>query len=87
MDDDLSKAILTGHARTEMARRQVAEVDIREVLARPQETFRLRPGRIVVQSILADGYLLRVFVDIDRSPPEVVTVYRTSRVSKYSRLP
>jgi type I restriction-modification system DNA methylase subunit len=28
---------------------------------------------------LSKVYLLRVFVDIDREPPEVVTVYRTSR--------
>ncbi len=28
-------------------------------------------------------YLLRVFVDIDRIPPEVVTVYRTSKITKY----
>jgi hypothetical protein len=30
-------------------------------------------------------YLLRVVVDVDRRPAEVVTAYRTSRVSKYWR--
>jgi hypothetical protein len=30
-------------------------------------------------------YLVRVFVDVDRQPAEVVTVYRTSKVSKYWR--
>jgi hypothetical protein len=30
-------------------------------------------------------YLVRVFVDIDRSPPEVATAYRTSKVEKYWR--
>ncbi len=30
-------------------------------------------------------YLVRAFVDIDREPPEVVTVYRTSKISKYWR--
>jgi len=34
---------------------------------------------------LSKVYLLRVFVDIDREPPEVVTVYRTSKVRKYWR--
>jgi hypothetical protein len=29
--------------------------------------------------------LLRVFVDVDRDPPEVVTVYRTSKIEKYWR--
>ena len=28
-------------------------------------------------------YLVRVFVDIDRDPAEVVTVYRTSKIDKY----
>ena len=33
----------------------------------------------------AKMYLVRVFVDVDRNPPEVVTVYRASRISKYWR--
>jgi hypothetical protein len=35
--------------------------------------------------VTMDGktYIVRVFVDIDRSPPEIVTVYRTSKVGKY----
>ncbi|MGB9889856.1 MAG: hypothetical protein ACPLTQ_09335 [Anaerolineae bacterium] len=45
---------------------------------------------IVYQSRLQSGeplrtYLLRVFVDLERFPPEVVTVYRTSKVAKYWR--
>jgi hypothetical protein len=30
-------------------------------------------------------YLVRVFVDVDRSPAEVVTAYRTSKIDKYWR--
>jgi hypothetical protein len=30
-------------------------------------------------------YLVRVFVDVDRTPAEVVTVYRTSKMAKYWR--
>ena len=41
----------------------------------------------VVAQAVAAGYLLRVFVDVDRSPPEVVTVYRTSKMEKYRRRP
>ena len=48
----------------------------------------MRPGRIVVQGMISVGerpldYLLRVFLDVDRSPPEVVTAYRTSKIEKY----
>ena len=47
-------------------------------------------GRVVLHSRVEMGspakmYLVRVFVDVDRNPPEVVTVYRTSRISKYWR--
>ena len=28
-------------------------------------------------------FLVRVFVDVDRDPAEVVTAYRTSKISKY----
>ena len=28
-------------------------------------------------------YLVRVFVDLDRHPAEVVTAYRTSKIEKY----
>ena len=31
----------------------------------------------------ARTYLIRVFVDVDREPAEVVTAYRTSKVRKY----
>ena len=30
-------------------------------------------------------YLVRVFVDVDRSPAEVVTAYKTSKILKYWR--
>jgi len=42
----------------------------------------------VLQSRIAFGatvHLVRVFVDVDRSPAEVVTVYRTSDILKYWR--
>jgi hypothetical protein len=32
-------------------------------------------------------HLLRVFVDVDREPPDVVPAYRTSRVAKYGSKP
>ena len=30
-------------------------------------------------------YLVRVFVDVDRIPAEVVTAYRTSKIEEYGR--
>lgn len=81
---------ITDHAREEMTRRQITEEDVARVLAAPEQTETVREGRQVYQSRLSLGepprlYLLRVFVDIDRVPAEVVTVYRTSKVAKYWR--
>lgn len=81
---------LTDHAREEMVRRQITEEEVAKVLAAPEQTETVREGREVYQSRLPSGdppktYLLRVFVDIDRLPAEVVTVYRTSKVAKYWR--
>jgi hypothetical protein len=81
---------LTDHAQTEMARRHIAVADVTRVLAAPEYTEVVRPGRVVYQARMTWGptattYLLRVFVDIDRQPPAVVTVYRTSKIEKYEK--
>lgn len=81
---------LTDHARLEMTRRQISEAEVASVLAAPEQTECVREGRAVYQSRLELGapsktYLLRVVVDIDRQPSEVVTVYRSSKVQRYWR--
>jgi len=82
---DLKNAIITQHARSQMERRQILEQDLRQLLHDPEDILPVREGRIVVQGMSGE-YLLRVFVDIDRHPPEVVTSYRTSNVGKYRRI-
>lgn len=79
---DLRHAVIKEHARLQMAKRQIAEADVRDVLNRPEAVISVRPGRVVAHSVI-DGYLIRVFVDIDREPSEVVTAYRTSKIEKY----
>lgn len=81
---------LTDHARLEMARRQIDERDVAKVLAKPEQVEAVREGRKIYQSRIEVGdpaklYLLRVLVDVDRTPPAVVTVYRTSKIEKYWR--
>jgi len=81
---------VTDHAQKEMVRRQITGEEVAKVLGAPEQTETIREGREVYQSRLQSGepgktYLLRVFVDIDRFPPAVVTVYRTSKVAKYWR--
>jgi Domain of unknown function (DUF4258) len=81
---------LTSHAQIEMARRQISEEAIRQVLRFPEQIELIRPGRAVYQSRLEIGnpsttYLIRIFVDYEHEPPDVVTVYRTSKIDKYWR--
>ena len=85
---NFGSAILSSHAVREMARRGISEADVRAVLAEPGQQRVVRPSRVVLASLLArdatgGGFVLRVFVDIDRSPPVVVTVYRSSKIGKY----
>ena len=87
----ITKYKLTDHAHGEMARRQITEADVTRVLAAPEQIETIRTGRAVYQSRLqaldpSKIYLLRVFVDLDREPPDVVTVYRTSKIEKYWRV-
>jgi hypothetical protein len=73
-----------------MRRRGLSEAHVAGVLRAPDQSEELRPGRCVYQSkvVLGDArktYLLRIFVDVDRDPPQVVTAYLTSKVEKYWR--
>lgn len=80
--------VLTPHAEVELRRRGLEPSLIGEVLAAPERRNPFRPGRDVLESRLELGgkrYLVRVFVDVDRSPAEVVTAYRTSKIAKYWR--
>lgn len=86
----MTEYVITPHAAFEMRRRSIGEATLRAVLDAPEQRITVRPGRVVLQSRTAFGaagklYLLRVFVDEDRAPPEVVTVYRTSKIAKYWR--
>ena len=86
--DPIIDYILTDHAVIELSRRGLTEQDVDAVLRNPGQRLDLQPGRVVLQSKYLEGgteYLLRVFVDIDRTLAEVVTAYRTSKVAKYWR--
>ncbi len=87
-DSPVTEYRLTDHAQLEMERRQITEAQVAQVLAAPEQIEVVRPGRAVYQSRIGFGepvriYLLRVFVDTDRRPVQVVTAYRTSRIEKY----
>ena len=80
--------VIIPHAAFEARRRGIDLGVIRAVLSAPEQRLTVRPGRVVLQSKLELGvakrsYLVRVVVDVDRNPAEVVTVYRTTKLAKY----
>ena len=88
MADPIGGFRITPHAAFQMERRGINEGIVRRVLAAPEQRLTARPGRDVLQSRIAfqgKTTLVRVFVDVDESPAEVVTVYRTSNIAKYWR--
>ncbi len=82
--------VFTNHALLEMKRRGISEDTVSVALAKPGQMELVRAGRVVYQAKIdleypPKTYILRVFVDIDRNPPQVVTVYKTSKIEKYWR--
>jgi hypothetical protein len=82
--------VITPHARWELHRRGIDDVTLGRVLIAPDQRIRVRSGREVRQGLRSLGepprtYLIRVIVDVDRRPPEVVTAYRTGKIAKYWR--
>lgn len=80
--------VVTSHAERQMVRRNLDIDLVYGILAAPEQWFEVGPGRVVLQSRVFMGtpekmYLVRVFVDIERRPPEVITVYRSSKIWKY----
>ena len=89
MANPIENYVITSHATMEMTRRNIGSEIVEKVLAAPNQRESVRAGRDVLQSKIEIGeknYLVRVFVDVDRTPAEVVTVYRTSKIEKHWRL-
>lgn len=73
-----------------MARRRLLEEDVLAVAKAPEQVIDIRMGRVLAQSIRALGeeqqvYLLRVVIDVWPEGLEIVTAYKSSRITKYWR--
>jgi len=82
------KYTLSSHAKKEIVNRQIPLEFIEEVLSNPQLVYFDEYGVSVYQSILefpnGKKYLLRIFV-ANKKPKHIITIYRTSKISKYWR--
>jgi hypothetical protein len=88
--EPIPNCVISPHAAWELAHRGLDEAMIRAILAAPEQRVLVRPGRVVLQSRVSMGEPgricpVRVFVDLDKRPCEVVTAYRTSKISRYWR--
>ncbi len=80
--------VITAHALWEIGRRDLDLEVVRRTVREPEQRLEVGPGRVVCQSRwtpsgMETEYLVRVVVDVDRDPPEVVTAYRTTKIRKY----
>jgi hypothetical protein len=81
---------VSAHAQAEMLRRGIPRAMVDAVLVSPEQIVAEHGGIMCYQSrvtISQKPYLLRVMVNETSLPPVVVTVYRTSKISKYWRQP
>jgi hypothetical protein len=77
---------LSIHVHEEMERRGIPLAVVESVLAAPAQKVPEHGDIVCYQSkvyINQKPYLLRVMVNETATPPKVVTVYRTSKISKY----
>ena len=86
----MKDATLTPHAEFELKRRGLTEEIVRRVIEEPEQSEPVRKGRWIYQSRVSMEsppkiFLIRVIVDIEPFPPEIVTAYRTSKIAKYWR--
>lgn len=79
---------ISNHAREQMRERGVPEEMVMEIISVPEQTVLESPEKMIYQSIKffeqdQSNFLVRVFVNITKSPNLVITVYRTSKIEKY----
>jgi hypothetical protein len=84
--------VFSDHVRRQAVRRGITESVFRAVAEAPEQVVPVSIGREARQSRVTfppDGglYLVRVIVDVSAELATAVTVYRTSKVDKYWRVP
>ncbi|HPO62340.1 MAG TPA: DUF4258 domain-containing protein [Candidatus Kapabacteria bacterium] len=77
--------VLSNHAKEEILKRGISVELIEEVLQSPNQIL-VEDGIKIYQSIIFQNdskYLLRVFVNDNKIPSTIITVYLTNKILKY----
>ncbi|MCX6249955.1 MAG: DUF4258 domain-containing protein [Bacteroidetes bacterium] len=78
--------IFSQHALDQMRERGITKETVENILAKPDQVKTHEEDLTVFQHlerIDKTVFLIRVFVNVRKSPNVVVTVYRTSKIAKY----
>ena len=75
--------VISKHALEQMDLRGISKDIVTKILNAPDQ-IREEEGKKVYQSLVENGkYLIRIFVNSNKRPLFIVTVYKTSKISKY----
>jgi len=80
-----NQIVISKHAVEQMELRSISEEIVLSIIAEPENII-AQDGLKIYQKILlreSKSYLFRIFVNDLINPHLVVTVYRTSKISKY----
>lgn len=82
------EVIIKGHASFEAERRDIPEEFIKSVVKNPQQKLTSKKGRVIAQNKYYDELekkemLIRVIGKETSERFDVITVYKTSKISKY----
>ncbi len=79
----------SNHSLEQMQVRGITEEMVNNLFKNPGQRL-LDPfdsGKMILQSIFSDSnakmFLVRIFINVSKKPPMVITVYKTSKIDKY----
>ena len=80
--------IFSKHAQEQMIRRGISHDMALSVVSQPDQIVAddENPAIVICQSLIKENeqmFLLRVFVDRNKQPNVIVTLYKTTKISKY----
>ena len=76
----------SNHALAQMARRGIEKTRIVELLNNPDKIIEQDEEVHIFSKVVnehAKIYLYRVFINVIKEPPLIITVYKTSKLEKY----
>ncbi|MBA3648287.1 MAG: DUF4258 domain-containing protein [Chitinophagales bacterium] len=77
--------IFSTHAREQMHERKIIQQIIIQIINQPDEIVTQSDLQVFQGLIKENGksYLIRIFVNVALHPNLIITVYKTSKISKY----